>query len=446
MNVLIPSPKPVAVVGGGIAGLSAARRLREHGVPVVLFEGSDRVAGLARSFQDDSGFTFDFGAHFITNRLAKCVGIEKECRDVKYYGESVLVHGKLYPYPFGLVGNPRYLSSAFLSRARGLFEKEPAESAAEWFARAYGSAMADEIAIPLVEAWSGTAASDLAPSVGDKLGASSIAKVLWLRAAGRLQNKAIANGYCSELPESAQVWHVYPEKGVARVCEKLAEEMTEVIQLNSKVESIQVRDEQVRSVVVNGREIEVSTVISTAPINLLPRLVQGTDSLTDLAEFRFKPMVLVNVMLEGRHLLPNTVLWLPEKKFPFFRLTEAPWSMPWLAPEGKTIITCDIGADVGDEIWTRTDEELGEFCLDHLEEIIPGVRQRYLGVRALRTPIAYPIFLRKYEERRLSVTQDTGIAGLHSVGRNGGFDHLPMEDAYHRTLRRVDRLTAALSA
>ncbi|MGD9748534.1 MAG: FAD-dependent oxidoreductase, partial [Verrucomicrobiales bacterium] len=83
MNVLIPSPKPVAVVGGGIAGLSAARRLREHGVPVVLFEGSDRVAGLARSFQDESGFTFDFGAHFITNRLAKCVGIEKECRDVK---------------------------------------------------------------------------------------------------------------------------------------------------------------------------------------------------------------------------------------------------------------------------------------------------------------------------------------------------------------------------
>lgn len=446
MNVLTNAPQPVAVVGGGIAGLTAARRLRERGVPVMLFEGSDRVAGLARSFQDEGGFTFDFGAHFITNRLAKCVGIEKECLDVKYYGESVMVRGKTFAYPFGLVGNHRYLSSALLSKARGLFRNQPADTAAAWFSQAYGQAMAEDIAIPLVEAWSGAPASELAASVGNKLNTSGVAKILWLRAAGRLQNKAIANGYCGELPESTKVWHVYPRHGVARVCEKLAEGMEDIIQLNSRVESIQVRDDKVRSLVVNGREIEVSTVISTAPINILPRLVKGTDKLNDLAEFRFKPMVLVNVMLEGRHLLPNTVLWLPESKYLFFRLTEAPWSMPWLAPEGKTIITCDIGAEVGDDIWKLSDEKIGELCRDHLAEFIPDVAKRYLGARALRTPIAYPVFLRKYEERRLSVIRDTGIEGLHSVGRNGGFDHLPMEDVYHRTRRRIDNLKVELPA
>ena len=43
----------------------------------------------------------------------------------------------------------------------------------------------------------------------------------------------------------------------------------------------------------------------------------------------------VNLRLEGRGLLPDVVMWTPESKFPFFRLTEVPLSMPWLAPEGK---------------------------------------------------------------------------------------------------------------
>ena len=40
------------------------------------------------------------------------------------------------------------------------------------------------------------------------------------------------------------------------------------------------------------------------------------------------------------------------------------------------------------------DEQLGELCLTHLEPLIPSARQRYLGCRVMRTPIAHPVFLR----------------------------------------------------
>ena len=37
---------------------------------------------------------------------------------------------------------------------------------------------------------------------------------------------------------------------------------------------------------------------------------------------------------------------------PFFRLTETTWSMPGLAPPGKTIISVDFGCETSDPIWS----------------------------------------------------------------------------------------------
>jgi phytoene dehydrogenase-like protein len=50
----------VAVVGGGLAGLVAARRLASRGTEVTLFEREEGVGGRVRSTRED-GFTFDRG-------------------------------------------------------------------------------------------------------------------------------------------------------------------------------------------------------------------------------------------------------------------------------------------------------------------------------------------------------------------------------------------------
>ena len=142
-------------------------------------------------------------------------------------------------------------------------------------------------------------------------------------------------------------------------------------------------------------------MVSTAPVHILAKLVQGSDAVRHLARFRYRPMVLVNLRFQGRGLLPDVVTWTPDRRLPFFRLTKATWSMPWLAPEGKTTINADIGCEVGDRYWTMTDEQLGELCLTHLEALIPSARQRFLGCRVMRTPIAHPVFLREYEAQRL---------------------------------------------
>lgn len=435
----------VAVIGAGLAGLTAAHALRRRGVPVVLYEAGEKIAGLASSFRDEKGFTYDFGAHFITNRLAAAVGVGARCRTVHRYGEAVFLRGRAYGYPFGLMRVPRFAASALATRASGLRRGHEPQSAADWFRAKYGRALADEVALPLVEAWSGAEAEELSAAVGASI-PGSIGRTVMLTLARRFTRRAVAVGYSREMPERASVWHVYPEGGVATLCQHLAAGLEEdVVRLGSPVEAILIEGDRVAAVRVDGREQPVAAVISTAPVSALGRLVCGTDRLAHLTRFRYRPMVFVNMRFEGRGLLPDVVTWTPGKEFPFFRLTETPLSMPWLAPAGKTLITVDIGCEKGDEFWAMDDERLGELCLEHLNRIIPGARGRYRGCRVLRTPIAYPIFLREYEAERLRFAESTGVEGLYSVGRNGEFDHVFMEDVYWRTLSKTRRLAASLN-
>jgi protoporphyrinogen/coproporphyrinogen III oxidase len=437
------SSAPVAIIGAGIAGLTAAAALRRHNIPTVLYEASSRIAGLAQSFQNSDGFSYDFGAHFITNRLAAALGVGARCRTVRHYGEAVWLRGKSYGYPFGLLQVPRFALGGLASKLAPVNPLRANSSAAEWFRAGYGKALANEVALPLLEAWSGVDASYLSASVGNKL-QNSIGYTLFLKLSSGLTHRAVSSGYSHEAPEHPNLWHVYPEGGTGMLCQRLAEGLDNTIQLESPVESIVVEGERAVAVRVKDREQPVSAVISTAPCPILARLVKGSDALQPLSNFRYRPMVFVNLRLNGRGYLPDTVLWTPEAEFPFFRLTETTHSMPWLAPEGKTLITADIGCEVGDAIWAMTDDALGELCCDALRPMIPAARSQYLGCQVLRSPIAYPVFLNKYEADRVALEQSTGIAGLYSIGRNGEFSHLLMEDVYWRTQKKMREVRADL--
>jgi protoporphyrinogen oxidase len=92
------------------------------------------------------------------------------------------------------------------------------------------------------------------------------------------------------------------------------------------------------------------------------------------------------------------------------------------------------------------DAALGDKCVEALESLYPGVRQHYSGCRVLRTPIAYPVYHLDYEDARRRFAAGTGVDNLYSIGRNGEFAHILMEDVYWRTIRKMNELLRKIRA
>ncbi|MEQ6900252.1 protoporphyrinogen oxidase [Nocardioides sp. YIM 152588] len=114
----------VVVVGGGIAGLVAARELAAAGRQVLLLEGSAVVGGKLRR-GEVAGITLDVGAEAVVNRRPEGVGLVKELGlgMVRPTGATsrVWTRGALRPLPRTLMGAPLDLaqlaSSGVLSDA-----------------------------------------------------------------------------------------------------------------------------------------------------------------------------------------------------------------------------------------------------------------------------------------------------------------------------------------
>ncbi|WP_375003252.1 protoporphyrinogen/coproporphyrinogen oxidase [Aeromicrobium sp. CTD01-1L150] len=106
----------VAVVGAGMAGLSAALDLREAGVDVVVLEGADRVGGKL-ALGDVGGVRVDLGAEAMLARrpeavdLARRVGLGEDLTHPETVAAAVWTHGAIRPLPPTVMGVPSDLDA-----------------------------------------------------------------------------------------------------------------------------------------------------------------------------------------------------------------------------------------------------------------------------------------------------------------------------------------------
>lgn len=115
------SRSEVLVVGAGLAGLSAALTLQEHGVDVEVIDAADRVGGRVATDVID-GFTLDRGFQLINSRYPELMrlGVIAEL-DFVFAQKAVTVSS---PNGDCVIGDPRkYLFSSCNPKSGGLGEK-----------------------------------------------------------------------------------------------------------------------------------------------------------------------------------------------------------------------------------------------------------------------------------------------------------------------------------
>jgi len=114
--------KTIAIIGGGITGLTAAFSLKQQGFRVCLFEEKNRTGGVIRSMREE-GFLVESGPHSLMEKgpeigqLLEDLGITEEriYSDPLARRRYVVRDGALVPLP----SSPKDLASTRLLSARG---------------------------------------------------------------------------------------------------------------------------------------------------------------------------------------------------------------------------------------------------------------------------------------------------------------------------------------
>jgi oxygen-dependent protoporphyrinogen oxidase len=168
----------VIVIGAGLAGLAAARRLRERECQVTLLERSDRAGGRASS-EEREGFCFDSGAHQVcaTDRnllgLIASAGLEEQFLPLRPFRLAQVRGGESLPIdPVGLLGGARLPGvrlhealrlarlARILRRFRGILDPHRPESAARLDDRSIADFTRLYFGASVLEAWVAPFAAD----------------------------------------------------------------------------------------------------------------------------------------------------------------------------------------------------------------------------------------------------------------------------------------------
>lgn len=433
--------KNVIILGAGPAGLSAAWKLSEAGVKVVILEAEAIVGGLCRSIRKD-GFFFDLGGHrFITKdqeiqtMLEELMGDEFLLRPRK---SVIRLKDKFFDYPLDIKSVIKNLPISFTMHAffdyllTSLLQKfypRRDSSFENWVVNRFGVTLYSLYFGPYSEKLWGVPPN----TISADWAAQRISLInLWdvfVRMFGKSDNE----------PKTYARQFYYPRLGCGQVFEKMAEKVVSVgnnkLIMNAEVKEIILNNNRMEKVIFshNGKEEEASGdyLISTIPLpdfikKIRPRVDDHYQVVADKMDYR--SIKFLNLMLDKAEITDNTWIYIPEEEFLFFRIQEwKNWS-PTIVPEGKTGVTLEIACNEGDDIWNTPDEDIFNRCMDDIEKIGFFKRSDVIDYFVLNAKHCYPIYTLDYSDKvETLVRYIANFENAISIGRQGLYRYNNMD-------------------
>ncbi|MCI0669045.1 MAG: FAD-dependent oxidoreductase [Myxococcaceae bacterium] len=422
---------PVVILGGGLAGLSAAHFLSQ---PWHLVEKSDRVGGLIKTEVLD-GCAFDATGHWLHLRDAEV----RQLVDTVWLPGQLVVHQRRaaiysrgvftrFPYQVNTHGLPPdvvaenligFIDATLGEKGRALREREP-RNFAEFILRHMGEGFAKNFMLPYNrKLWTVDPAELSAAWCGRFVPRPTLKEVV----DGALGVGSDALGYNATF--------LYPREGGI---EALARAMLRHLkggEVSVGVEPVAVDWRARRVSLSDGRSLVYKRLLSTISLPGLVRLLARggagvPDEVQDAAgRLRATTVTYVCVAVRGRNRQPWHWIYLPEPEFTTYRIgsPSAVWA-PLAPPDTSTF---SVEYSHHGELSTAQAEKV---ALEDLvrAQMIHGVED-VLFARAREIPHAYVLYDDAYGPARDTILRFLEHAGILTAGRYGNWEYSSMEDA-----------------
>jgi len=312
------------IIGAGPTGLGAARRLNELGMDdFLVMERFDHAGGLASSFTDDAGFTWDIGGHvvfshydYFDNLMESLLGDER----LEHERESwVRSNNTWVPYPFQ--NNIRHLpKEARWECVKGLLPGNRTEITPEnfgqWIDFIFGEGIAKHFMNPYnFKVWATPPELMQFNWIGERVSVVDLKKVL--------KNIILEKDDVAWGPNNT---FKFPLKGgTGEIFRRMAGLLGDKIQYGQSVTSIDAKTKTVTT--GKGMTIEYDVLLNTAPIDKLSRdwLVEKNDAMIDAAnKLTHNSVFVAGVGLDIKEEAErNSKCWMyyPDSDSPFYRVT-----------------------------------------------------------------------------------------------------------------------------
>ncbi|MHA6793746.1 protoporphyrinogen/coproporphyrinogen oxidase [Pseudonocardia bannensis] len=441
----------LVVLGAGPAGLAAAWRAARAGRSVVLLERGDAVGGMAASF-DVAGIRVDHGSHRLhpsidPGVLADLAGLLGDDLQLRPRNGRLQVGGAWVGFPLRPAELVRRLP-------RGLVARIAADTAAAPLRRrsappaSYADALRRSLGPGLYGALYAPFAEKLWGRSGEEIDAEQArrrvtADTPWKIAARMLHGARDGQGRMFR----------YPRRGFGQLTDAVAAAATDAgarIELRTEAVSLSPGADGVTVRTNGGAAISAGHVFSTVPLTALARIVDPgppADVLADAADLKFRAMVLVYLVLEGRR--PWTTYdahYLPGAGTPVTRVSEpANYRDSADDPADRTVLCAEIPCAPDDAIWNATDDDLAARVADDLVRAgLPPVRPAAVVTRRLRH--VYPVYETGFGARLAGLDAwASSLPGMTTFGRLGLFAHDNTHHAFVMAYDAVDALTGPSS-
>lgn len=407
----------IAILGAGISGLSVGWLLSKLDKKATIFEASDRIGGLARTF-DWHGIPCDIAPHrlYTTNPevlrlVSSLVPLVEHKRKSRILMRGKQIQDPINPIELLMRFPPRTgaaLVGGFLNRP-----KLPEDSFENLALNRYGRGLYDFFFEPYTKKMFGVSPAEIS--------------VTWGRE--KLRSSGLLDTIKRKSKTFFSTFHYPRQGGYGAISDAMAAQLQGQVHLSTPVTGLEWADGRITAVTVrrDGAEhrMPCDRVFSTLPATILASM------LGEELKLRFRSIQLVYLHIAKPEVMPYHWVYFGDGDIVINRMAEFKHFHPEMKSD-NTVLCAEVTAETDHPV-RDVMQALKSYSLlsdDDVKDVLV-LPERY----------GYPVYDRDFEQATGKAERlFSGFSNLHRVGRNAEFRHIELDEDLESALLQVKQI------